>query len=734
MSTLKPTLKPTPNIERWTGARAIRSAVVLGQLCIFASACAVDDDPSAEGDTIGGADERSPDLRALEGQSDYAEHPPRAESMSLEFIEPGSENNARLEVQYPAGEVTGDELLVELEGGEVILRDTGKAGDLKGGDGVYSAIVSFDIAAEAERRIAFLERVDGEATITEFHGRTAIRTDLFSPEKLNFLLDGESIPPQELQPEEVLGSRLALPAAMPPPLPVTIDPEKTLSIRDLSVTRDPSRTGVWTNGGGSCKFTGDAYGAHGFSHLMQEMAVGAGMSTEAWTQDWLRTWEFPQVINGDTNDLGFMGLSEVWNRFSFTADDGDPHEFSDTLDMSRPPFQLIAIVNRVDLHEAGVFGGAGGEVRLVFQMVDTTPGGDCKPLDMTVIFEYAVPRHGCTQTKAWATDWYNLDNLTLGTPAYNNALEALTQAAVLNGADPNHVTGSALAQLRVNSRMLSWPHYPTFQWHMQEFVNSGSGLSAVPIAMTPNHRYEMPDIVDSSQPIDDFINVYAGSITAGNYTVGLSHPVTHLPFQAGFAPYGHVAHNHPSPYNFSDLSYVDPFASAAGLTPGPGAWVMERNRYWGSHHSDTAARHEFSLNTCNGCHGREVFDDANAYYQDSITYGTDDRSVPGASFEQPFLHIRARDPLDQGPAIFSRFLTGTDDGCTTPTGLAPPLGTEVCTASCCPIGDPANGHDVAQYHYDELERRGQELESIVNSSCLMQIAAAQVEMYTVAPH
>jgi hypothetical protein len=62
------------------------------------------------------------------------------------------------------------------------------------------------------------------------------------------------------------------------------------------------------------------------------------------------------------------------------------------------------------------------------------------------------------------------------------------------------------------------------------------------------------------------------------------------------------------------------------------------------------------------------------------------------------------------------------------------LGTEVCTASCCPIGDPANGHDVAQYHYDDLERRGQELESIVNSLCLMQIAAAQVEMYTVAPH
>ncbi|EDM79890.1 putative lipoprotein [Plesiocystis pacifica SIR-1] len=659
---------------------------------------------------------------------------PAVQAVELTLLDEGTVDNARLELRFAKGQALEPKIVMELDEGEVVtLRDDGGEGDLEAFDGIYSAIVSFDLGAEAERRLAYLERVEDGSQVTRFRGRNALETQAFEASALDFVFDGEAVAPASLEPQAFVGASLSFPSA-PAPMATTTDFEKTLAVRDLHVVQDPTRTGVWRKVGGTCKFTGDAYGSHGFSHLMNEMATPAGVPVETWVQDWLLTYENNQSVNGQTTQSNPSGVAEIWNRFPHTVEDNQVHVFNDTLDLSAPPFQLLAIVNRVDLHEAGV-GGNAGELRYVFQLVDPDT---CEPMNTTVIFEYEVPITGCSATRSYASSWYDLDGVGLGTPTYNAMLEAITEPVVASGANPNHVTGSALGQLRVNSQTLFWPHYSGHQWHMREYVNTGAELRMQPVAMTPAFAYEYPDTNTAKQPIDDFINTYAADIVAGSYTVEPFYPGTSTPFQGAYAPYGYLNHSRPSPFSGSDVVYFDPFVSASSSVPAwaaPGVinWAgMQRARYWGSHHADLEARHEFSLNTCSGCHGRETFEDAGGLYQQTLTYGVS-RSVAGAVAEEPFLHVRAQSPVDAGPAQFSRFMTGTDDGCTTPSGLVAPLGTETCTASCCPVGDPANGPSAAQYHYDDLDRRGQELEAIVHSSCLQMVSASQVHHLQLTP-
>ncbi|EDM76875.1 putative lipoprotein [Plesiocystis pacifica SIR-1] len=660
---------------------------------------------------------------SLRSEQDYARNPPSVETLELHFLSTKVHANARLEVRFGEGEVQEPTLPLELDDDQaVLLRDDGEGGDVEAGDGLYSAIIDYDLLAEVERRMAYLERVEPGASVTRFEGRNAVETVPFEAQALDFALDGGSVPPAEVEGlfAGVTGSTLTVIGAQPAPLAGTTDPEKTLAVRDPAVTRDASRTGVWSLSGGKCSFSGDAFGAHGFSHLMEEMSAPTGVPVEDWIADWLRTWSTLQQVNGQDLPAQVGGLDEVWNRFPFLSDDGQPQVFTDTLDVSRPPFQLVAIVNRVDLHEAEVFGGGAGELRYVFQLVDPDT---CEPLDMTVIFEYAVPRSGCRRIREYAQDWYALDALPLGSTAYLDELEQITATVVGPG---------NLAQLRTNSRLLPWPDYANLQWHMREFVDDGTGLTPVALAKTPAYAYEYPDPLTSEQGIDAFITSQAGNILASNYDVDLTHPVTNQPFRAAFVPYGYLKHLHSSPYAMADVVYFDPFVTDSFSLPGgpnpaipPGAsggWAnlsgMQRGRFWGSQSAPAQARHEFSLNTCNGCHDREVFDDAGTLFANYLTYGLS-RSVAGATQEQPFLHMRLQSPVDAGPAIFSRFLTGTDDGCTTANGLVPPLGTDTCTASCCPVGDPVHGPEVLQYHYDDLARRSQELEAMVAHSCLI---------------
>src|SRR5690606_792741 len=112
------------------------------------------------------------------------------------------------------------------------------------------------------------------------------------------------------------------------------------------------------------------------------------------------------------------------------------------LDLSKAPFRLLAIVNRIDLRsDGGGYGGGGviggpiraadapgamiapdamiapapmpvhaGEGRFVFGVLD--PQG--RPLPFTVIFEYELPASDPREVLGWARSWHALGEVPFG--------------------------------------------------------------------------------------------------------------------------------------------------------------------------------------------------------------------------------------------------------------------------------------------------------------------------------
>ena len=148
----------------------------------------------------------------------------------------------------------------------------------------------------------------------------------------------------------------------------------------------------------------------------------------------------------------------------------------------------------------------------------------------------------------------------------------------------------------------------------------------VPLAQTPDRTLNFSDT------LGDYVNLNAPEIVAGDYIVPLQFPGG-LPFRAGSRV-----------YQLSSRHW-----DASTLRP-----IMNRE-----------ARHQFSLNTCSACHGRET--------------ATEFLHVGGAPFGTP--------------ARLSAFLTGET------------------------VADPADGAPVRVFN--DLERRATDLDAFLNMSCLV---------------
>lgn len=93
------------------------------------------------------------------------------------------------------------------------------------------------------------------------------------------------------------------------------------------------------------------------------------------------------------------------------------------LDLARAPFKLIAIANRMDLHDPEHCEDA-GELRFAFALI----GEDGKEKPLTVIFEYVVPTD-LLAVPAWAARWRELENFSCtkdDCDDYRAMLEGLT--------------------------------------------------------------------------------------------------------------------------------------------------------------------------------------------------------------------------------------------------------------------------------------------------------------------
>lgn len=413
-----------------------------------------------------------------------------------------------------------------------------------------------------------------------FNGRQSIGVEQF-----------EFIDPAIIERARALSIAFRIPRFTISMPPSAVDPRRELMITDLSVVNDPTRTFD------ICNNTGNPNGAWTFKTLMTNMANQPFTTFDpaVFTENWLQSWNVNHTINtfpvpARTN-IGALVLNS-WPRIG------------GKLDLNRAPFRLLAIVNRVDLRGNQTYGGgAAGEGRLVFGVVNRNAAGGCSTTRFTVIFEYGVPVSGCTNVKNYGQQWVNLGNIALGSAAFNPALQAITDQFTTANANMNKPNRSALNQLRTNENALN----PL--WELREFVLPGrtpvaTMLNIVSTKQTPHHT------LNNTALLANFINTAPG-VATGTHTV----PATWLvqPFLTG------------SNFNFN--------VSDAAVWNAPGA--LNTNR------------HMMSLGTCNACHGGET----RANGSPAVVF-----PIPNGP-ETSFVHIDVRLPAAQ--SNLSKFLVGT---------------------------------------------------------------------------
>ena len=337
-------------------------------------------------------------------------------------------------------------------------------------------------------------------------------------------------------------------------------------------------------------------GAWTFARLMERLSPTPDAAPDV-TEEMFRTFLSTQVINSFPSPTRPPMDPQVLQPWPRTADG--------RLDLTRAPMRLLAIVNRLDLKNLAQ--GKAGEGRVVFGVLD--PNGF--PMEFTVIFEYLLPANTEAEDVAWVEAFHALRALPFPSAEYNAALQAITDRFTARDAIPTNPNGSALIDIRTNEIALSLDG----QWQLREFhISPTTGfMDPARLALTPDGSFNF------SETLGRFINANEDTIVTETHDVPAL--LEGAPFQTGAV--------------FNNID----FWSAPNVT-------------------NNEARHKFSLNTCNGCHGAET--------------------------NTPFLQVNPRNP-GQASAL-SGFLTGTT------------------------VFDPVTGQ---QRRLSELARRRQLLESVV---------------------
>jgi len=352
-----------------------------------------------------------------------------------------------------------------------------------------------------------------------------------------------------------------------------VDPNRELFITAVSVVEDCFRT-TWA---GPCPVpvAPATRGAWTFGKLVEGI-FGTNnpviLSNEV--SRFLGEWKFNKVVNGELVPARPAVNAQIINPW-LAASGGAQ------LNMKLAPFRLLAIVARLDLRQNAPW--TAGEGRFVFNLLD--PAGN--PTQYLLIMEYGLDAAGCADVLTWANRWHNLGTIPFG-PNYNAALQAVTDAFTSIGASPAKPNGSAINQVRTDEIFLAAP------WELREFTLQAGGppaqLLMSPVAQTPENAHQHTAL------LANYENVNAPAIMGGTYNVPLLWAA--VPFKGG-------ASSHTLNFDWDG-----PPAACTSIPP--------------------AVRHEFSLNTCNGCHGAET----------------------GTTFK----HVQ---PRNLGfPSVLSNFLTG----------------------------------------------------------------------------
>lgn len=348
-----------------------------------------------------------------------------------------------------------------------ILSDNGTNGDVQANDGIFTTTIKEDAPTLTRTLSEFntttTARKRNNQAIARFAGRSV---EAATPAETSARMAAEQ-PIALVQGGEAaeLPIMLSTEIATAPLTPADFAVLKTnsLMVTNIKVVQDPTRTYNPCKGG---TLGGNPNGVWTFKTLMTNMANTpvTGITVDNFVQNWLDTEAFGTKTHPVSGDVGAdraaskQKFIDAWlkncniprtpaNRLNWKA------LLTNQLELI--PFRLLSIVNRLDLRGNFAYTGgttSGGEGRFVFCFMDSNAG--CSATaggQMTVILEYGIPLNTCAALSSYAQQWFNLKNLALGSPAYNNALQAITDVFTTINANPSRPNKSALNHLRTNN-------------------------------------------------------------------------------------------------------------------------------------------------------------------------------------------------------------------------------------------------------------------------------------------
>lgn len=239
-----------------------------------------------------------------------------------------------------------------------------------------------------------------------------------------------------------------------------------------------------------------------FRHLVEAMAAPEDPST--FVAKWLASWE-KTATDASEGSLPLGVRVDVRNELACPWLRATPANgcnatcsicTSETYDLAKAPFKLLAIVNRLDLAETmtGCQPGA-SEGRFVFVAMR-----DGAPQSLNVIFEYGVDGTKAGDPNAW----HALGSLQ-GQP-YGVALEALTRSFT----DRTPDKPSMLKQLRTSENLGA---FRGTSFELRQFALRGGWLT--PTALTNTAR----DAVNGTSALSEHVMRYTSQIFEGDNAI-----------------------------------------------------------------------------------------------------------------------------------------------------------------------------------------------------------------------
>jgi hypothetical protein len=542
---------------------------------------------------------------------------PPAEDVLIQKIS-GDNNHLLVMAFYSKENYSGKFVSIE-NGGHLIFRDDGKGYDKKAGDGLYTAKVVADLNEFSKKALGMTAqmkkngykpiRFDHRAMIVDpdadesFDMQKWEKGETVSITGLTNALSDLDLPANDVSSGSSANTILSNNSAST----VSIDAASAtinsirnncVTITNLAVVEDPTRT--WN----SCTQTGNVDGPWTFKTIMKQLASTdpAHIATDAqvsnFVKNWLSNWASDQIINGDTVQARTALNTRILNPWlSRSRNAGAP---VGQLDMRFAPFKLLAIVNRFDLRDGQVHGISGspvGEGRYVFCLINSTCTDASR---MGVILEFGVNKpNTCDARKAWVQQWIDLRTLTIGSSAYNQALQNITDQFSLCGSNPNRPNQSSLDQIRTNEITLS-PTIPGI-WEMREFIldpNGNGFLKENTVAQNAADKYNAQVNNADVQRMVAYVNQNSAAIRRDSFSLPLTWQG--FPFLGGA----------------TKLT-----AAPTGQPPAVFHWNGTDSTNRATFIKNNIARFDFSLISCWGCHGGET--QTGFTHIDPVFYGTE---------------------------------------------------------------------------------------------------------------